>query len=379
MARIQRKVPAARTVRSKAQSETQTSAGTSVRRTVPLKHLVRFTRLLSTLTEAGLPIMRNLNILSDQWPEGKFRDTILDTAELVEEGQPLSEALAQHPEAFDDLFVNMARAGEAGGVLDKVLLRLAEFMEGAQDIRDRTRGAITYPLTILIVALCVITGLMVFVIPKFAGLFQEMDLELPAPTRILIATSDFLVVNWWVLILPPLFFLGYRMFYYRSFGFRRWNHSFWLRLPLVGKLMSIGQISRFANTFGTLVSSGVPHLRAFEIVRGALTNEIYREAVDDIQDEVREGEPIAGAMEATECFDDVVVSMVAVGEETGELDHMCLRVGASYEDHYKRTLDIVLKLLEPILLIMMAGVVGLIAVSLFLPMFKLLSQFGEAA
>ena len=124
MARIQRKVPAARTVRSKAQSETQTSAGTSVRRTVPLKHLVRFTRLLSTLTEAGLPIMRNLNILSDQWPEGKFRDTILDTAELVEEGQPLSEALAQHPEAFDDLFVNMARAGEAGGVLDKVLLRL---------------------------------------------------------------------------------------------------------------------------------------------------------------------------------------------------------------------------------------------------------------
>ena len=379
MARIQRKVPAARPVRYKAQSETQTSAGTSVRRTVPLKHLVRFTRLLSTLTEAGLPIMRNLNILSDQWPEGKFRDTILDTAELVEEGQPLSEALAQHPEAFDDLFVNMARAGEAGGVLDKVLLRLAEFMEGAQDIRDRTRGAITYPLTILIVALCVITGLMVFVIPKFAGLFQEMDLELPAPTRILIATSDFLVVNWWVLILPPLFFLGYRMFYYRSFGFRRWNHSFWLRLPLVGKLMSIGQISRFANTFGTLVSSGVPHLRAFEIVRGALTNEIYREAVDDIQDEVREGEPIAGAMEATECFDDVVVSMVEVGEETGELDHMCLRVGASYEDHYKRTLDIVLKLLEPILLIMMAGVVGLIAVSLFLPMFKLLSQFGEAA
>ncbi|MDP7560791.1 MAG: type II secretion system F family protein, partial [Planctomycetota bacterium] len=125
--------------------------------------------------------------------------------------------------------------------------------------------------------------------------------------------------------------------------------------------------------------SGVPHLRAFEIVRGALTNEIYREAVDDIQDEVREGEPIAGAMEATECFDDVVVSMVEVGEETGELDHMCLRVGASYEDHYKRTLDIVLKLLEPILLIMMAGVVGLIAVSLFLPMFKLLSQFGEAA
>ncbi len=380
MARIQRRIPAAKRNASSSNSQSSgTGEGVRSKRKVPLKHLVRFTRLLATLTEAGLPILRNLNILADQWPEGKFRDTILDTSDMVEEGQPLSDALDQHPEVFDDLFVNMARAGEAGGVLDKVLNRLADFMERAQNMRDRTRSAAAYPAVIFVVASMVITGLMVFVIPKFEELFREMDLELPTPTVILLSTSNFLVANWWVIFIPFIFIFFYQFFYFRSHGFRRWNHSVWLRLPVFGSLIKTGQTSRFATTFGTLVASGVPHLRAFEIVSGALTNELYREAVDDVQEEVREGESIATAMAATGHFDDIVVSMVEVGEETGELDRMSLRVGKTYEENFNRALDIMLKMLEPLLLVLMAGLVGLIAVALFMPLFKLLAQFGQAA
>ncbi len=381
MARIQRRVPAAARPSSGGGSRASGEAGSGrrVKRKVPLKHLVRFTRLLATLSEAGLPVLRNLNILADQWPPGRFRDTVEDAADMVEEGQPLSDALAQHPEVFDDLFVNMARAGEAGGVLDQVLNRLADFMESSQEMRDRTRSAMVYPAVIMVVALGVITGLLVGVIPKFAELFQDMDIELPGATKALIAVSDFLQLHWYLLLVPVIFYLGYQLAYFRSHGFRRWNHSWWLRLPGLGGLMKTGQISRFASTFGTLVASGVPHLRAFDIVRGAMTNEVYREALDDIQEEVREGESISAAMESSGRFDDVVVSMVEVGEETGELDRMCLRVGGNYEATYARTLDVLVKLLEPIMLLVMAVLVGLIAFAMFLPLFKLLEQFGSQA
>jgi len=384
VARIQRRVPAAGrpapAKRGAASSAPDPAAsGRRVKRKVPLKHLVRFTRLLATLSEAGLPVLRNLNILSDQWPPGRFRDTVLDAADMVEEGQPLSDALAQHPEVFDDLFVNMARAGEAGGVLDQVLNRLADFMESSQEMRDRTRSAMVYPVVILIVALGVITGLLVGVIPKFAELFQDMDIELPAPTRMLISVSEFLQQHWYLLLVPVVFYLLYQLAYFRSYGFRRWNHSWWLKLPGLGRLMKTGQISRFSSTFGTLVASGVPHLRAFDIVRGALTNEVYRETIDAVQEEVREGESISTALETSGRFDDVVVSMVEVGEETGELDRMCLRVGGNYETNYARALDVMVKLLEPIMLLIMATLVGLIAFAMFLPLFKLLEQFGQQA
>ena len=377
-ARIQRKVPAAeRRTRGGRQVEGEETAR-RVKRKVPLKHLVRFTRLLATLTEAGLPLLRNLNILADQWPSGRFRDTILDTAELVEEGQPLSDALSQHPEAFDPLFVNMARAGEAGGVLDTVLNRLADFMERAQGMRDRTRSALAYPIVIFVIAILVITGLMVFVIPKFSELFDEMGMALPAITVALIEISDFFARHPYVLAIPLGVFLIYQFFYLRSLGFRRWTHGAWLRLPGLGGLIKTGQISRFSATFGTLVGSGVPHLRAFEIVRGALTNEVYKDAIEVVQEEVREGESIAAGMDSTGLFDDVVVSMVEVGEESGELDRMCLRIGDSYEENYNRALDILLKLLEPAMLLIMAGMVAFIAFALFLPLFQLLEQFGQA-
>ena len=379
MARIQRKVaPPSRPTARGGAAEPSGNTGRRVRRRVSLKHIVRFTRMLATLTEAGLPILRNLRILSDQWPAGRFRDSIIDAAEMVEEGQPLSEAMADNPDVYDELYINMVKAGEAGGVLDIVLNRLADFQERSQELRERTKSALTYPLVIVFVAFGVITALMLFVIPKFDELFQEMGLTLPGLTQALIDVSKNVLAYWYLYIgLPIIFIVVYQMAYMRSYGFRRWNHAMHLKLPIVGRLVKMSQVSRFSTTFGTLVASGVPHLRAFEIVRGALTSEVYREAMDDVREEVREGEGIAASLEQTGCFDDVIVSMVEVGEETGDLDRMCLRVGDNYETNYKRALDMALKLLEPIMLVGMAGIVGVIALALFLPLFELLKQFGQ--
>jgi type IV pilus assembly protein PilC len=378
MARIQRKVAATNRPVARSSSSSAESSGKRVRRRVPLKHVVRFTRMLATLTEAGLPVLRNLRILSEQWPAGRFRNSILEAADMVEEGQPLSEAMSQNPDVYDELYINMVKAGEEGGVLDTVLDRLADFQERTQDLRDRTRAALTYPIVVVFVAFGVIAALMFFVIPQFDTLFKEMGLNLPALTQALIDISNNVVDYWFLYIgLPISTFVLYQMAYLRSYGFRHWNHRVHLKLPVIGKLVRQSQVSRFSTTFGTLVASGVPHLRAFEIVRGALTSLVYREAIDDVREEVREGESIASALEQTECFDDVMISMVEVGEETGELDRMCLRVGANLEENYKRAIDVALKLLEPIMLVAMAGVVGVIALALFLPLFELLKQFGQ--
>ncbi|MHC4380110.1 MAG: type II secretion system F family protein, partial [Planctomycetota bacterium] len=226
----------------------------------------------------------------------------------------------------------------------------------------------------------VVSALMLFVIPKFAELYADMDMILPKLTQFMIGLSEFMVSYWYaVLGVPILLWVTHMMLYRRSYGYRRGNHAFSLRLPLIGALAAKSQVSRFATTFGTLIASGVPHLEAFSITRGALTNEVYREAVDDIAEEVREGEAIAASLESSGRFDDLVVAMVEVGEETGELDRMCIRLGDSYEEQYTRALDNMLKLIEPIMLILLAGLVGSIALSLFLPLFKLLEEFGAQA
>ena len=380
MARIQRRVPAAQRA---AKPETASGHGEEsaalTKRKVPLKHIVQFTRMLATMTEAGLPVLRNLKILADQWPEGRFRDSILDAADLVEEGQPLSDALAQTPEVFDSLYVNMARAGEAGGVLDQVFERLADFLERSQAVRDKTRSALTYPVVILVVAVSVVIALMLFVIPKFAELYDDMGMTLPGLTKAMISVSAFMTSYWYVVIgVPILIWLVTMLLYRRSYGFRRGCHSFGLRMPVAGPLIEKGQVSRYSTTFGTLIASGVPHLEAFDITRGALTNEVYREAVEDIREEVREGEAIGASLESSGRFDDLVVAMTEVGEETGELDRMCMRLGRSYEEQYTRALDNLLKLIEPVMLVCLAGLVGTIALALFLPLFKLLEEFGRA-
>ena len=380
MARIQRRnEPTSRASDSQPDNSVERNDAVLVKRKVPLKHIVQFTRLFATMSEAGLPVLRNLRILSNQWPEGRFRDAILDSADMVEEGQTLSDALAQAPEVFDELYVNMARAGEAGGVLDTVQDRLANFLERQQTVRDKTKSALTYPIVIFIVAIGVVSALMLFVIPGFADLYKDMDMVLPKITQVMISISGAFTSYWYLVVgLPISVWMGHMALYRRMYGYRYTWHSWLRKLPIVGTLVAKSQISRFTTTFGTLISSGVPHLEAFSITHGALSNEVYRESVEEIAEEVREGEGIAASMDASQVFDDMVVSMVEVGEETGELDRMCMRVGTAYEEQYTRALDNMLKLIEPIMLVVLAGLVGSIALSLFLPLFKLLEEFGSA-
>ncbi|MGY8758019.1 MAG: type II secretion system F family protein, partial [Planctomycetota bacterium] len=222
MARIQRRnEPTSRASDSQPDNSVDRSDAVLVKRKVPLKHIVQFTRLFATMSEAGLPVLRNLRILANQWPEGRFRDAILDSADMVEEGQTLSDALAQAPEVFDELYVNMARAGEAGGVLDTVLDRLANFLERQQTVRDKTKSALTYPIVIFIVAIGVVSALMLFVIPNFADLYKDMDMVLPKITQVMISISEAFTSYWYLIIgLPILVGMGHMTLYRRMYGYR---------------------------------------------------------------------------------------------------------------------------------------------------------------
>ena len=347
-------------------------------RAVGTRILVQFTTQLATLLEAGVPVLRSLQILEARLEPGAFKRILGAVVEDVASGTPLSDALAKHPRVFNRLYTNMARAGEVGGVLDTILKRLSEYLERTQSIRDRTGSALLYPCVVLGIAALVLTVVFLVVIPKFVEIFQTLDAEIPGPTRFLIGASQLLVHKGWLLLL--LFggaALGLRVAYVRNYGFRRFLHGRLLRLPLVGRLVSRSVVANFSRTFGTLLSSGVPHLDALGIVRGAIGNEVVAEAIESVRDRVREGEGLATPMGATGVFDELVVNMVDVGEQTGELDRMCLKVADAYDVEVSRTLDGLFKILEPILLVGMAGVVGFIVISLFLPLLSILEKLGQ--
>jgi type IV pilus assembly protein PilC len=272
----------------------------------------------------------------------------------------------------------MLRAGEVGGVLDTILKRLAEYLERTQSIRDRTKSALLYPCVVLGIATLVLTVVFIVVIPKFEEIFQTLDADLPGPTRFLIGFSRFIVQRGWLaLLLLGGLAAALRLAFVRNYGFRRFVHGRLLRLPLIGRLVSRSVVASFSRTFGTLLSSGVPHLDALGIVRGAIGNEVVAEAVDSVRERVREGEGLATPMGATGVFDPLVVNMVDVGEQTGELDRMCLKVADAYDVEVSRTLDGLFKILEPILLVGMAVIVGFIVISLFLPLLSILDKLGQ--
>ena len=346
-------------------------------RKVSNRALVQFTTQLATLSEAGLPIVRALSILQGQLPPGPFQQVLAAVAEDVAGGTSLSDALAKHPKAFDRIYVNMVRAGEVGGVLDQILRRLASFLEKTQEIRDRIRGAMAYPIVVTIVAIAVLSIVFVLVIPKFEEIFRSFDIELPVPTEILIRTSGFVAGYWYLVFgLPVALWLGLRESFRRNEAFRRLCHKRTLRLPAVGKLVLKTLVARFARTFGTLISSGVPHLEALAIVKGSSGNLVVADAIDRIRASVREGEGLSRPMQDSGVFDDLVVNMVDVGEQTGELDRMLLKVADAYEAEVDQKLGIFFKVLEPALLVFMAVVVGFVVISLFLPLLKIMETLG---
>jgi type IV pilus assembly protein PilC len=297
-------------------------------------------------------------------------------SEDVESGSSLSEAMGHHRRAFDDLYVNMVKAGETGGVLDVVLQRLAEFREKAARLKRRVIGAMVYPVAVLTFASLILTGIIIFIIPSFMDMFKELDVELPVPTKILLGASDFAVEYWYLLPLIPVgVFVGYKLF--RSSKTGRYATD-WAKfsMPLFGPIVRKSSIARFTRTFGTLISSGVPILEALSITRDTVGNVLLSNALSNVHDSIREGEPIAAPLSETKVCDDMVVNMIDVGEETGNLDSMLVKIADTYDDEVDVAVESLTSLMEPIMIIFLGLIIGFIVISLFMPLIKIMQSLS---
>ncbi|MFM1871688.1 MAG: Type secretion system protein [Planctomycetota bacterium] len=344
------------------------------------KVLAEFTSQLAVLLNAGIPITKSLRILEGQMEPGPMKRIALSLVEDVEGGTSLSEAMQKHDMVFDALYTNMVRAGEAGGVQEEILNRLSGFLEQSETIKSRVKGAMAYPIAILSVATAVLLLVFAFVIPKFIPVFESMGGKdsMHWTTRLLIDMADHLEVWWWAYMLAVvlLVFL-HRLLMVKAVGYRAFMHRFALRVPVFGTLIHKSLVARFARTFGTLIQSGVPHLEALDILRDSTNNVHMKGAVADVQGSIREGAGFAVPMGESGMFDDIVVNMVDVGEQTGELDRMLNKVADRYETEVDRTIETAFKVIEPILLVVMAVVVGFIVFALFMPLLTMMQGMSR--
>lgn len=374
--RIQRSVNRPQAQRASAEAPRRAPAKPTGRR-VAGQAVTEFTIQLATLSSAGIPIVKALKILHGQTPKGPFKEVLAEVVEDVAGGTPMSEAMAKHGRCFNDLYAAMVRAGEAGGVLDTILERLAKLREKIADLRAKVIGALIYPSVVVVVALAVIAIVIVWVIPKFKEIFDSFDVPLPDTTLILLNTSDVAVKYWYLVFGVPVLAFLLHVILLRRPGYRYVVHKLLLKVPVLGSVISRSIVSDFSRTFGTLIQAGVPHLDALAIVRDTTGNMVLLEAVEDVRRTVREGEGIATPMGESGVFDEIVVNMVEVGEQTGELDSMLLRVADTYEKQLDRRIEALFKLLEPLLLVLMAIFVGFIVVALFMPLLKIMSSISE--
>lgn len=344
---------------------------------VKSKQLSVFTRQLATLVDAGLPLLRGLRVLEKQEPNPTLRKIIVDLGYAIEGGSTFSEGLAQHPKVFNRLFVNMVKAGELGGVLEVVLARLAEFMEKAEKIKGKVKAALFYPIAVMVVAVLVLAVLLIFVVPKFKAIFQEMvGGDLPQFTQFVLGISDAVAKNFPAVAIGLIaFFVVLSVFKKTKFG-RKAVDIFKLKMPALGPVVSKVAISRFTRTLGTLVSSGVPILQALTIVKETSGNVVIGNAVSLVHESVKEGETITAPLEASKVFPPMVISMVDVGEQTGALPEMLMKIADNYEEEVDNAVSAMTSLLEPIMIVFLAVVVGSIVIALFLPLISLIDQLG---
>ena len=362
--KLQRKVPLPKTAAVPGGGALATAGGTArpIGRVRP-RVLAQFTSQLATLLDAGIPVTRSLRVLEGQLPQGPMKRISAQLVEDVEAGTPLSEAMAKHDRVFDALYTNMMRAGEAGGVQEEILNRLAGFLEKSERIKSRVIGAMAYPAVVLGIAFCVLLLVFALVIPKFKEIFQSIGggmTNFHWTTRTVIGLGEHLQAWWWCYVLAVVLVVVV--------------HRMHLRLPLFGGLVRKNLVARFARTFGTLVQSGVPHLDALSIIQASVSNVHMSAAVASVHASIREGAGIAVPMGQSGMFDDMVVNMVDVGEQTGELDRMLGRIADRYEEEVDRTVDTTFKLLEPILLVALAVVVGFIVYALLSPLLTLMQS-----
>jgi type IV pilus assembly protein PilC len=352
------------------------------RKTVSTKTLMIFTRQLATLIDAGLPLLKGLNVLAKQEKDVVLRGAINSMADSVQGGSTFSESMGQHPKIFQRLYVSMVKAGEIGGVLELVLIRLAEFQEKAQKLKNKIKSAMTYPVVVLVIAMGILFFLLTTIVPKFSKIFEDMlgkEEKLPALTLWVMDASNF-VKNMFV---PP--YLWFTMLAVGIIGGGWWalNNSeggrtfldrLKLKMPVFGDISRKGAIARFTRTLGTLVTSGVPILQALNITRDTAGNVVLADAITKVHDAVKEGESIVSPLEASGVFPPMVISMVDVGEETGQLPEMLLKVAEVYDDEVDNAVESLTSLLEPIMIVFLAVVVGTIVIALFLPLIKIIEK-----
>jgi type IV pilus assembly protein PilC len=332
------------------------------------------TRQLATLIVAGLPLLRALELITKQERNPAFKVILANVADSVSQGNNLSEALQAHPKVFDKLFVNMIRAGEAGGVLDKVLDRLAKFREKAERIQKKVKAAMVYPGVVMSVAIIIVYILMVKVVPSFQKLLDGQKTQMPPLTQFVIGISKLLTVYWWA---TPILIFGI------YFGLKSWLATekgkelfdrIIFRLPKVGTFVQIVSVSRFARTFGTLMASGVPILQSISITRDTLDNVVIAKSLERVHDRVRDGEPLSVPLEQSGVFPQMVTSMIQVGEETGQLPEMLNRVADIYDEEVDNAVSALTSIIEPVLIVFLAVVVGAIVLAMFLPLIALITK-----
>ncbi len=374
---------------------------------VKSKQLMVFTRQLSILQDAGLPILRSLSILMNQAKPGALRNSLIDVTNEIESGSSLSEAMSKCPKAYNRLYVNMIKAGEAGGALETILQRLAEFLERSENLKQKIKSAMTYPVCVVFFALLILAGIMIFIVPSFEKIFKDFDTELPQMTVVLMAISSYSVKYWFLFpLIPFTIWLLIKLTTSFEYGRKGW-HMFMLKAPVFGNLVEKTTVARTTRTLGTLVTSGVPILEALHITRETSDNAVFEEMYQKILEAIRDGDTIANPMKMHSCppfhfgallyffffipiagpliylmklrtriMDDMVVNMVDVGEETGELDTMLYKIADTYDHEVEVATDALMSMIEPLLIMFLGGVVGFIVIALFLPLIKLITSLS---
>lgn len=343
---------------------------------VTSKEVAIFANMFSVMISSGVPLVRCLSILQAQVENPAFSKIIGTIRTEVEGGSTFSAALSRHPRVFDNLFCNLVKAGEAGGILDKILDRLSGYLEKSEELKAKVKGALTYPVVVLAIAALVVLALVLFVLPQFKSIFQSMNVDLPAVTEMLLAFSD-IMQEWWWIILPcmALIPISVMQFFKSPQGARVFDTNI-LRVPVFGPMMRKVAVARFTRTLGTMISSGVPILQALEVTAATAGNIVIKEAVDKTRVSIREGESIADPLRQSGVFPPMVVQMISVGEETGELDKMLMKIAEFYDTEVDTAVKALTSIIEPIVIVFMGVVIGGIVLAVFMPMLKLINNVG---
>jgi type IV pilus assembly protein PilC len=344
---------------------------------IKVKDRAIFSRQFAAMVNAGVAMVRCLSVLSEQCSNPKLRRTLVKINNDVQQGINLSDAMRKHPDSFDNLYVSMVQAGEEGGVLDEVLNRLAKVLEDMARLQNQVKGAMAYPVAVGILAVLVFLGMTIFLIPIFAKIFSGLGTELPALTKFMLAVSG--ILTSWMVIIPPIVIGGlvfaYRQYYRTPVG-RLTMDKLFLKLPIIGDLNEKSAVARFCRIFGTLTRSGVPILNCLDIVRDTSGNQVIANAIEKTKQEIQQGGMLSAGIQREKVFPPLAIQMISIGEETGELDSMMMKVADFYEDEVEQAVKALTSLLEPIMMVFLAGMVGVILLSMYLPMFSVFEKLG---